>query len=75
VGDKVTWTHKQVLRSGATVRLSTKEGIVKEIIRELAMVKPIRGGRSCAVLISRLTPMGQKSEIGRIFEAIASNVE
>lgn len=75
VGDRVTWTSKRVTHNGSRISLSTVEGTVKELIRELAIVKPLKGGKHQTVLVSRLTPAGQKSEIGRIFDAVAANVK
>ena len=75
VGDRVTWTSKRVSHNGSRISLSTVEGSVKELIRELAIVKPLKGGKPQTVLVSRLTPLGEKTEVGRIFEAIAANVK
>jgi len=70
-GQKVTWTNST--QRGSTVRLSTREGTVVEIMEHACRVRK-RNGRHEIIGKKRLTPANQKSEITQFFLKLAEAV-
>lgn len=68
-GDKVTFT--EVRRGAKTVRFTSKDATVVRIIGSTAIVK-YRNGHNVAILVSKLTPAGERNALTRALLGEAS---
>lgn len=68
-GDKVTFT--QVRRSAKSIRFTSKEATIIRILGKTAIVK-YRNGQSVAILVSELTPAGERNALTRALLGEAS---
>ncbi|QYX51530.1 hypothetical protein K3F44_18235 [Pseudomonas sp. S07E 245] len=68
-GDKVTFT--EVRRGAKSIRFSAKEATVVRILGSTAIVK-YRNGHNVAILISELTPAGERNALTRALLGEAS---
>jgi hypothetical protein len=71
IGDRVKWT--KISKRGSSISMSQKEGSIKSIEGENAMVRPDNSARSVRVSLSQLRPITEKGFVTQFVEAVVEN--